>query len=308
MKRKEFVGNLAGIAALAVTPPLIGKSKTLSNVLGEVPADKDIIIEWNAHLFSANTSKYPFHSKATYIPDTSRLSDDPLGEYLRHLDKHGIDKAVVVHPEPYGDDHSLIIDAVKQSEGRLKGTSLFYPKDTTAPRKLAALAKSHPEIVATRFHAHRGKENYLDSFDDPGVRALWSQAVDHNIIIELHIGPSYAKSAVKAIKDYPGCKVLIDHLAEPNLGNAVEYSHILKMAELPNVYMKFSGLAHFATDAPDFLSARTFTDQVIDAFGVDRMVMGGVLPATVDAHMTNFSEKDRAKVKGNNLRELLNWK
>ena len=100
---------------------------------------------------------------------------------------------------------------------------------------------------------------------------------------------------------------MIDHLAEPHLGNAVEFSDILRLADYPNVYMKFSGLAHFANDGPDYLSARTFTKQVINTFGPDRMVMGGVLPGTVDKHMTGYSELDIAKVKGNNLQQLLDW-
>ncbi len=301
MNRRNFITRTAmvgSITAINGNNPLLGSS---------FQQDKDLIIEWNAHLFSSDTEKYPFHPKATYQPDPSRFSEDPLTDYLNYLNRLGIDRAVVVHPEPYGDDHSLILDAMKASPDRLKGTSLFYPKDTAAPRKLASLVKTNPDIVSTRFHAHLGKESYLDSFDDSGARALWKQAVELDLIIELHIGPNYAQSAIRAIKAFPGCKVLIDHLAEPHLGNAVEFADILRMADFPNVYMKFSGLAHFAKDAPKFLSARTFTSQVIKAFGPDRIVMGGVEPATVDLHMQEYSEKDRAKVKGNNLRDLLSW-
>ncbi len=305
MKRSEFISGLTGLLSVGIASELAAGTRGNKP---EVGAEKnDVIIEWNAHLFSSDVEKYPFHAKATYTPDPGNLPADPLAKYLKHLDEQGIDKAVVVHPEPYGDDHRLILDALKQSPDRLKGTCLYYPKDPTAPRKLAALANEHPEIVATRFHAHRGKENYLDSFSDTGVRALWKAAVDHNMIIELHIGPNYAKSAGEAIKAFPGCKVLIDHLAEPHTGDAVEFADVLRLADYPNVYMKFSGLAHFAKDAPGFPSARTFTSQVIKAYGVDRMVMGGVTPDTVDLHMKGYSDKDIAKVKGNNLRDLLNW-
>ena len=266
-----------------------------------------VIIEWNAHLFSNDVEKYPFHQKATYKPDINNFTSDPLAVYLKHLDENGIDRAVVVHPEPYGDDHSLILDCINRKPDRLKGTSLFYPKDADAPAKLAKLIKQNPNIVSTRFHAHRGKDSYLNSFDDSGVRALWKQAVESDIIIELHIGPSHAKSAKQAIRDFPGCKVIIDHLAEPHLGSAVEFADILDMAEIPNVYMKFSGLAHFAEDGPTFPSAKVFTSQVIKAFGPDKMVMGGVAPVTVDIHMESYTEVDRAKVKGNNLVDLLDW-
>lgn len=303
IKRRKFVAGLTGLAAIGFnfSYPTDKKAQSAKSVV------KDQVIEWNAHLFSSDTTKYPFHPKATYQPDPGNYTSDPLGKYLEHLDQLGIDKAVVVHPEPYGDDHSLILDALKQSPDRLKGTSLFYPQDSGAPAKMLALVKENPNIVSTRFHAHRGKETYLKSFSEPGVRALWKQAVELDMIIELHIGPNYAQSATEAIRAFPGCKVLIDHLAEPHMGNAVEFADVLRMADFPNVYMKFSGLGHFADDGPAFLSARTFTSQVIKTFGPDRVVMGGVDPGTVDLHMEEYSDADRAKVKGNNLVELLNW-
>ena len=305
MNRREFINTSARCASLGpVVPGFLYQSLDTTDSLA---MKEDLLIEWNAHLFSADISKYPFHSKATYKPDYTNFPEDPLEEYLKHLDNLKIDRAVVVHPEPYGDDHSLILDALARRPDRLRGTSLFYPKDPSSPQKLLDLVKKDPKIISTRFHAHRGKESYLDSFSDSGVMALWRQAIELDMIIELHIGPSYAESAKKAIQAFPGCKVLIDHLAEPHLGDAVEFANVLELSELPNVYMKFSGLGHFADDAPRFLSARTFTSQVIKAFGPDRMVMGGVEPDTVDIHMEEYSEEDRAKVKGNNLMRLLNW-
>jgi predicted TIM-barrel fold metal-dependent hydrolase len=90
----------------------------------------------------------------------------------------------------YGDDHSLVLDALSRRPDILRGTSLFYPSDPHAPHKLRELVAKQPLIISTRFHAHRGKENYLESFRDEGVRAIWRTAVELGLIIELHIGPS----------------------------------------------------------------------------------------------------------------------
>ena len=43
------------------------------------------------------------------------------------------------------------------------------------------------------------------------------------------------------------------------MGDAVEFAHVLDLADFDTVYMKLSGLNHFATDAPLYLSARSFT-------------------------------------------------
>ncbi|GHB88213.1 amidohydrolase family protein [Persicitalea jodogahamensis] len=265
------------------------------------------VIEWNAHIFSPNLEKYPLHPKAAYAPDVSIHPADPLAKYLQHLDEEGIDRAVIVHPEPYGDDHRLMLDCLQREPQRLRGTSLFYPKDPEAPAKLVALVKKEPHIVSTRFHAHRGKENYLDTFADTGVRALWKQAVDLGLVIELHIGPNYARQAGEAIKAFPGCKVLIDHLAEPHMGTGVEFADVLDLAKYPNVYMKLSGLGHFAKDEPYYDSALSFTNRVIKEFGPERMVWGSGSPKIVNIHMSGYSERERAMVKGGNIRKLLAW-
>jgi L-fuconolactonase len=266
-----------------------------------------MVIEWNTHIFSANMARYPFHAKAAYRPDLSGAPPDPRGAYLQRMEREGIDRAVLVHPEPYGDDHRLILECLEQEPERLKGTCLFYPRDPEAPRKLEELVRRQPRIIALRFHAHRGKEMYLDSFADAGVRALWEKALELVLIIELHIGPNYARSVAEALRAYPETAALIDHLAEPHMGSAVEYADVLDLAAFPRVTMKLSGISHFADDPPHYLSARPFTRRVMREFGPDRVVWGSGTPRIVDAHMGEWSEADRLKVKGVNLAGLLGF-
>ena len=267
-----------------------------------------MIIEWNAHMFSRDVERFPFHAKAAYKPNLDRLSPDPLGEYMKRLDEEGVDRAVLVHPEPYGDDHRLVIDCLEREPDRLRGTALYYPKDPEAPAKLEALIKQQPKIVAFRFHAHRGKEQYLDSFDEDGVRALWKKSADLGLIVELHIGPNYAAQAEARIREFPDTPVLIDHLAEAKLGTPIEYADVLALAGCGNVYMKLSGINHFASDGPLYASAKRFTRLVADAYGPDRMVWGSGTPEIVDEHLSHWSAADREKVKGDTLARLLNWR
>jgi predicted TIM-barrel fold metal-dependent hydrolase len=216
----------------------------------------------------------------------------------------GIDRAVLVQSEPYGDDHALVLDSLKAEPELFRATSLFYPRDPDAPEKLARLARKEPGIVATRFHGHGA---YLEGFDDPGVGALWKRAAELGLIVELHIGPAYARGASKLVQQYSETKVLVDHLAEPHTGTAVEFADVLALASFPNVYMKLSGLNHFSQDAPLYLETRRFTRWVVDTFGPDRMVWGSGTPQIVDAHMADFSEEERAKVKGGNLAKILGF-
>ena len=277
------------------------------------------VIEWNAHLFHPDMDRYPLHPRASYVPDLQGMSyakvggwsiasptGDVVDDYSEGLRQRGVDRCVVVHPEPYGDDHSVVLHALDRRPGWL-GTSLFYPRDKDAPQKLEKLVQKQPRIISTRFHAHRGKREYFESFNEPGVRALWRKAVELGLIIELHIGPEYGLEVADVLRDIPDSVVLIDHLAEAGMGTAPDFATILDLAAFRNVYMKLSGLGHFCDDAPLFRSAIPFTTRVVDTFGPSRMVWGSGTPTIVDVHMAGYSKMDRDKVKGGNLAELLPW-
>jgi predicted TIM-barrel fold metal-dependent hydrolase len=292
--RRGFLALMGAVAATAATP---------ASAAAPTP-----VIEWNMHMFSSDTVRFPFSPRGTYKPDTSRLLADPLPPYQAHLKEFGIDKAMFVHPEPYGDDHRLVLDCLaRTSPAQFKGTSMFFPRDGDAPAKLEALVKSQPRIVSTRFHAHRGNTAYLATFADDGVRALWKKGVDLGLVIELDIGSDYAVQVGQAIAAFPGCKVLIDHLANPKTGTPWEYADVLDLAKYPGVYMKLSGLGYFATDKPDYESVMPFTRRIIKEFGADRIVWSGDSPHIADVHMSGYSADDIARVKGGNLQRLLNW-
>ncbi|MEO7909290.1 MAG: amidohydrolase family protein, partial [Roseiflexaceae bacterium] len=244
---------------------------------------------------------------AAYVPSAKDLEDDPLTIYLERMRQLGINRAVLVHPEPYGDDHRLILDCLAREPERLRGVSHFFPKDPDSPRKLAEIVRDEPRIVAVRLHAHRGKDQYFDSFADAGVRALWRVAAELGLIVELHIGPNYAAQAAEAIAAFPNVPVLIDHMGEPQFGTAVEYAEVLDLARFDNVSMKLSGVSHISDDAPLHLDVRPFVRRIADVFGPNRLCWGGGTPKIIDAHLGHFSAAERAQVKGGNLARLLGF-
>jgi predicted TIM-barrel fold metal-dependent hydrolase len=294
VSRRELLAGMGAAALAARTTPALAAATP--------------VIEWNMHMFSANVAKFPFSPRGTYKPDVSRLSADPLADYQAHMKAFGIDRALCVHPEPYGDDHSLVLDCLARSSPKqFKGTSMFFPKDDDAPAKLEALVKKEPRICSTRFHLHRGNTAYFASFAEPGVRALWKKAVDLNLVVELDLGPNYARDAAGAIAAFPGCKVLIDHMCNPKSGMIWEYGDVLELTKYPGVIMKMSGLDYMAEDKPDYESLIPFTRRVIKEFGPGRIVWSGGSPHIADVHMKGYSAADIAKVKGGNLQRLLNW-
>ena len=139
------------------------------------------------------------------------------------------------------------------------------------------------------------------------MRDLWEVAGSAGIVNELHIDSSYARQLEDLIRANPAYPVLIDHLAEAAYGSSPEFAAVIELAKYPNVYMKLSGLNHFATDEPLYESAIPFTRWVTDAFGPERTVWGSGTPRIVDAHLAHWPESDRDLVRGGNLQRLLKF-
>jgi L-fuconolactonase len=103
-----------------------------------------MVIEWSEHLFSFWRDWYPFSPQAPYLPETGSLSRYPVQEYLRSLDERQIDQAIIIQPEPYGDDHRLILYTLALEQIKLKAACSFLPSDPQRVWKKGAKVAPSP--------------------------------------------------------------------------------------------------------------------------------------------------------------------
>jgi predicted TIM-barrel fold metal-dependent hydrolase len=109
--------------------------------------------------------------------------------------------------------------------------------------------------------------------------------------------------------------VLLDHLARPGQGTPEEYEQVLKLAQIPRVYMKFTstGVASASKEPFPHRDAKPLVRRVYDAFGPDKIIWG-----ELGTNMTEFQqavqlfdlmfdfvpEPERAKMRGLNAKKL----
>ena len=75
-----------------------------------------MIVEWNNHMFSSDQERYSLHPDSPYTPGFP--DGDPLDDYIEHMDREGIDRAVLVQPAPHQHDHRLILACLAREPGR----------------------------------------------------------------------------------------------------------------------------------------------------------------------------------------------
>jgi predicted TIM-barrel fold metal-dependent hydrolase len=305
ISRRETLGLLAGAGLVRAARPA------------------GLLIDTHVHLFAGDEKRFPYAPNATYKPPAQ-----PLESYLDFVRQARLDHTVIVHPEPYQDDHRYLeyCFAHEPSPGYFKGTCLYDPIAPDTPARMEALVRKHPgRIVALRIHENHkpgtppttaGAMRDRD-MTAPAMRETWRKAHALGIAIQMHFIPHYAPQIGALAGEFPQMPVILDHLARSGQGTPAEYEQVLKLARLPRVYMKFSGVEYSSKAGYPYRDVAPMVRRTHDAFGPDRMIWGG-LGMNMDAFEKNaamfeevfhfLNEGDRAKIRGLNAARLFRFK
>jgi predicted TIM-barrel fold metal-dependent hydrolase len=293
--RRQMLAGLAALPALAASRPA------------------GTIVDSHVHLFSDDLQRFPLAPNATYKPTPL-----PVEEYVRFATEAKIDHAVIVHPEPYQDDHRYLEYCFSRepSPNFFKGTCLFDPISPQTPDRISALVDRNPgRIVALRIHeihvpgtpsltAGPIKDRDLRS---PAMRDTWQRAQQLKLAIQMHFLPYYAPQIGELAARFPDVPVIFDHLGRAMEGTAADQDEVMKLGKLPQIYMKYSNAK---------ADAKPIVRRVWDAFGPDRIIWGyfghdraGFEKETdlLDVMFDFAKESDRAKIRGANALKLFKW-
>src|SRR5262245_16543360 len=143
------------------------------------PREAAVVIDTHVHCFAGpDDARFPYHANAPYRPAAA-----PPEELLRALDGAGITGAVIVHPEPYQDDHRYLEYCLAKAPKRLKGTALVFADHPDTPARLRDLARRCAPVTV-RIHAYAPER--LPPFGKPELRALWKLAGELGMAVQLH--------------------------------------------------------------------------------------------------------------------------
>lgn len=271
------------------------------------------VVDTHLHCFAGTgDARFPYPAGAPYRPEKPATPE----QLLTCMAGAGVDYAVVVHPEPYQDDHRYLEHCLSVGGEKLKGTCLFFADRPDATSRLAELVRKLPgRIAAARVHAYA--PDRLPPFGKPELRALWKQAADLGLMMQLHFEPRYAPGFEPLIQEFAETKVLIDHLGRPLQGTPEEHEAVIRWSRFPNTVMKISALPE-PTKYPH-RDIQPIVRRLTDAFGADRLMAGytfdqDATPATyrasrekVAAVIAHLSAEDRAKVLGGTAARLFKF-
>ena len=265
------------------------------------------MIDTHVHLFSEpGDPRFPTHANAPYQP---KVGFGP-NQLKALMPGSGIEGVVLVHPEPYQDDHRWLMHCLDELEGISRGICHFFPQNPNTPAQIKAIA-TDPRIVGVRLHAYAPER--LPPLDRNTLTSFWTAAMDAGLLVQLHLEPRYALAFTPILERFPQVPVIIDHCGRPLQGTPEEFEKIIAWSRFPQIFMKLSVLT--PRDQYPHRDIGPFVKKLYDAFGPDRLLFGATVPSA--NHEEVLAQKDRLmtllgaigatemmKILGNNARKL----
>lgn len=232
----------------------------------------------HAHVF---TPGLPLAENCRYVPDYSAT----LEQYLEHLDRHGLDKGILVQPSFLGTDNSYMLDAMRTYPDRFYGVAVV---DT---------AITIDEMQAMRDAGVIGIRLNLIGLPLPDFEtAAWQTLLSHVKTLGWHI------ELHRSAKDLPlliepllaaGVKVVVDHFGLPSETDKAYdagFRYLLALGASRRVWVKISASYRNGPCENSEHNILPLLPLLLAEYGPDRLLWGSDWPHTRYEDRINYPQ------------------
>ncbi len=273
MNRRTFSKNLLSVSAgMLCIPNAMWSCKNVDGRLGKIPKT-----DTHVHLFDLNNLSYEWLKNA---PEINRNFD--LQDYRKATKSSNIGKIVFMESGTdagLGLKEATLVSQLAVSEPKIKGivAKADFTQGSGTEKALEQLCEL-PLVKGIRAGFPKNAATSNDFLE--GFKA----AVDRKLSFDLLLTPPLMEEAVEVAKKFPNTIFILDHIGNPNVGDAdtTQWRNgIEKLAELPNVNCKISGIiTRFGKDW-SAEKIKPYILYVIEKFGMDRLVFAGDWPVVL---------------------------
>ncbi|HEX4026277.1 MAG TPA: amidohydrolase family protein [Rhizomicrobium sp.] len=262
MQRRAF---LAGAAALASAPGFA--------------ADAIPVIDTHVHLFDPTRPQGVPYSGPKGQPPQLALPEN----YHKQIVDTGIVGAVVVEASPWVEDNLWILERANSDPVFVGVVGDLDPSKPEFPEYLGRFSKDPlwRGIRYARVWQMEGGKQVLKPGMADGLKLLTQMGQTLDMA-----NPSFdlLRGALLAMEAVPDLRVVMDHM--PSLDpipqtQALYDSLIADLAQHPNFFLKLSQVIHKDDKGVIVTAPRARLDQLMAAFGEDRVMFGGDWPNSV---------------------------
>lgn len=274
------------------------------------------IVDTHTHAISSDHDRYPLAPVGGKQSDWSAHRPADYENLLAAMDEAGIAHAMVVQASTaYGNDNRYVLDAVNAHPDRFCGV---FSIDVLAPDAVDKFKYWLTEGLSglRLFLTGTTMPGQAKWLDDERSFPVWEYAQENNISICLQMTAAGIPALQRMLGLFPRSRVLLDHLARPDLADGAPYASaqpLFDLAQHRGVYLKLTNRT--ITEASRGASTpQAFFPKVLDAFGAQRIAWGSNFPsaegslknllAEAKAGLSMLSAEDQAWIFGDTARTI----
>ncbi|MCB8822205.1 amidohydrolase family protein [Microvirga rosea] len=194
------------------------------------------------------------------------------------LTRCGIGGTVLVQSLPSVEDTTFLLDIADQSTFVRGVVGWLELKAPEAPAQIASLS-AHPKLKGLRpMLQDIADVNWInDPILNPAIRAM----ISHELRFDALVMPEHLTALTMFAERHPDLPIVIDHGAKPRIAKGFFrgwHADMRRLAALPNVQCKLSGLLTEAGSAPGIAAIRPYAETLLDLFGERRLIWGSDWP------------------------------
>ena len=303
-----------------------------------------MIVDAHAHIFLRMTGCFArgavrglSHGKVAIGTEAPFQAFAPYGEkvssppetLLANMDWAGVDHAILLQNNFYGNQNTAVAAAVRRWPDRFTGAMYLDPWSPGARETFRHWHEHLPIVkIATddRFGLFALHQNA--SLADDCCAWLWPAMEQSGMTLTLDLGGigsrSYETDVVAAIAgSHPKLKIVICHLAQPTVRDEKKprlrrlrlWAEQIALAKRPNVWLDISALPHKVGDEPfPWPSSGRWIRQALESVGPKKLLWGTDYPGLLTAgtypqllqqmpiHLTGVSSRHLKAILGGNAR------
>ncbi len=274
------------------------------------------IVDTHTHAISPDHVRYPLAPVGGRQSDWSAHRPADYESLLAAMDAAGIAHAMVVQASTaYGNDNRYVVDAVKAHPDRFCGVfsiDVLAADGVDKFKHWIAAGMSGLRLFLTGT-TMPGQASWLD---DERSYPVWEYAQANDISICLQMTAAGIPALQRMLGMFPKVRVLLDHLARPDLAGGPPYASadsLFDLANYPGVYLKLTNRT-IGEAARGASTPQAFFPRVVEAFGARRIAWGSNFPsaegslesllAEARAGLAMLSAEDQAWIFGDTARSI----
>ena len=239
-------------------------------------------IDIHPHIIADDAKRYPLAPLGGHQSDWSRTRPVSTEQMIAAMDKAGVAKSAIVQASTcYGHDNSYLADSIAKHKNRLTGVCSV---DIRAPDAVERL-KFWRERGMTGLRLFTGGSTQaMDAswIDEPSTFPAWDYAAQTGMSVCLQMSPAGFPKAIGILRQFPKVKLLLDHLARPDITDGPPYAaaqSFFSLASHANIYLKVTPRT-FTQVREGKATPESFFKKLVGEFGASRIAWGSNYPAS----------------------------